>query len=390
MSLSTQDALKLAKTNIDAAQEARGAKDRIKHYRIAKNASAKVDAVKTNTSSLRKMIAASKDLAVVLDNSGVQVQRKAAKCRQRAGALSFRQKLGRRNKTYDAIVASSLIGPGVPLAITQSIIDCMNTSASVSSSSGSITSTVTSINASAATSIKASAAGAVNTTISTTQQLAPPFPQATDSSIIPAPLLFFNNDVSPAPRICRLPAPGEQLHSTRQLAYCLALLQDSVEEDNLSPDNLKWRYSTLNNSDEKGRLETLAVQIIETFAENTMKDAAAVAEVVQLAPVLNRDHFQALLKTFFDTVDHSEFLNLHLVEGLAKMIQGAIPGSLNSNHLVTILRALHTRLQATHRPSVTHRYRLMLAVSQVLDAMADAYIGDVDSVNLHGPLMDLL
>ncbi|KAF9177722.1 hypothetical protein BGZ51_008448, partial [Haplosporangium sp. Z 767] len=179
MSLSTQDALKLAKTNIDAAQEARGAKDRIKHYRIAKNASAKVDAVKTNTSSLRKMIAASKDLAVVLDNSGVQVQRKAAKCRQRAGAL--RQKLGRRNKTYDAIVASSLIGPGVPLAITQSIIDCMNTSASVSSSSGSITSTVTSINASAATSIKASAAGAVNTTISTTQQLAPPFPQATDS-----------------------------------------------------------------------------------------------------------------------------------------------------------------------------------------------------------------
>ncbi|KAF9176820.1 hypothetical protein BGZ50_009622, partial [Haplosporangium sp. Z 11] len=359
MSLSTQDALKLARTNIKAAQEARGAKDGIKHYRLAKDAPAKVDAVKADTSSLRKMVAASQDPAVVLDNSGVQAQGKAAKYRQRADTLM--QKLGRRNKTYNAIVVSSLIGPGVPLAIPQSIIDCMNASPGVPSSSGSITSTVTSINT--------SVGGAVNTTISTTQQLTPFSPQATDSGILPAPLLFFNKDVGPAPYICQLPTPGEKLHTTRQLAYCLALLQDSVGEDDLSSDNLKWRHSTLKNPDEKGRLETLAVQIVETFVENTMKDAAAVAAVVQLAPVLNRDHFQALLKTFIDTVDQSEFLTLDLVDGLAKMIQGAIPGSLNSDHLVTILRALHKRLQATHRPSVTHRYRLVLAVSQVLDAM---------------------
>ncbi|KAF9178736.1 hypothetical protein BGZ51_007532, partial [Haplosporangium sp. Z 767] len=258
------------------------------------------------------------------------------------------------------------------------LIGFMNASTGVSSSSGSITSPATSIDASAATSIKASAVGAVNTTISTIQQLAPPSPQAIDSSIIPAPPLFFNKDVSLAPYICQLPDPGEQLHTTSQLAYCLALLQDSVEENDLSPDNLEWRHSILKNSDEKDRLEALAVQIIETFVENTMKDAAAVAEVVQLAPVLNRDHFQSLLKTFIDTVDHSECLDLHSVEGLAKMIQGAIAGSLNSDHLVTVLRTLHTRLRTTHRPSVSHRYRLVLAVSQVLDAMADANIGDID------------
>ncbi|KAF9180883.1 hypothetical protein BGZ51_005818 [Haplosporangium sp. Z 767] len=358
MPLLAHDALKLARTNIEAAQEARGAKNKvIKHYRIAKNVLAKVDAVKADTSSLKEVVAAFQDLAEVLDNSGVQVQEKAAKCRQRADTLKL--ELDRRIKINDAVIAPALIVPGFPLAIAQSIIGFMNASTGVSSPSGSITSPVSSINASTTTFIK-------------------------------APLLFFIKDVSPAPYICQLPDPGEQLHTTSQLAYCLALLQDSTVEDDLSPDSLKWRYSTLKNSDEKGRLETLAVQIIGTFVGNTMKDAAAVDEVVQLAPVLSIDHFQALLKALIDTVDHSEFLNLHLVEGLAKVIQDAIQGSLNSDHLVTILRVLHKRLRAIHSQSVSHRYHLVLAVSQALDAMADAYIGDVDRVNLHGPLMDLL
>ena len=88
MSLSTQDALMLARTNIEAAREARGAKDRaIKHYRTAKNALAKVDVAKTDTTALKEMIAALQDLAEVLHNSGVQLKGKAAKCRQRADTL---------------------------------------------------------------------------------------------------------------------------------------------------------------------------------------------------------------------------------------------------------------------------------------------------------------
>ncbi|KAG0246218.1 hypothetical protein BG011_002508, partial [Mortierella polycephala] len=88
MSHSTQDALMLARTNIEAARKARGEKDKvINHYRTAKNALAKVNVAKADISSLREMVAAYQDLAVVLDNSGVQVQGKAAKCRRRADTL---------------------------------------------------------------------------------------------------------------------------------------------------------------------------------------------------------------------------------------------------------------------------------------------------------------
>lgn len=88
MPLSAQDALMQARTNIEAAREARGSKHTvIKHYQTAKNALTKVDVMKTDTTDLREMIAAFQDLAVVLDNPGVQLQGKAAKCRQRADTL---------------------------------------------------------------------------------------------------------------------------------------------------------------------------------------------------------------------------------------------------------------------------------------------------------------
>ena len=86
MPLSAQDALIQARTNIEAARETRGTKHTvIKHYQTAKNALAKVDVAKTDTTVLRDMIAAFQDLAAVLDNSGLQG--KAAKCRQRADIL---------------------------------------------------------------------------------------------------------------------------------------------------------------------------------------------------------------------------------------------------------------------------------------------------------------
>ena len=85
---SAQDALTLARTNIEDARKARGEKDKvIKHYRTAKNTLAKVDAAEADINSLKEMVAAFQDLAVALDNSGVQVQGKASKCRRRANTL---------------------------------------------------------------------------------------------------------------------------------------------------------------------------------------------------------------------------------------------------------------------------------------------------------------
>ncbi|KAG0197962.1 hypothetical protein BGX33_000204, partial [Mortierella sp. NVP41] len=80
----------------------------------------------------------------------------------------------------------------------------------------------------------------------------------------------------------------------------------------------------------------------------------------------------------------------HFLDGLAQLIQHAAPDSINSDDLVNILRVLHKRLQATHPQAVSSRYQLLLVVSRILDAMVDANIGDVDRINLHEPLTDLL
>ncbi|KAF9912057.1 hypothetical protein EC991_001003 [Linnemannia zychae] len=190
--------------------------------------------------------------------------------------------------------------------------------------------------------------------------------------------------------VYHLPVPGEQFETTRQLAYCLALLQDSVDESFLDPDTLKWRRSTLESPDETIRMDTIARQVVTEFIDDSEKDATAVEEVVHLTQVLHKDSCRSLLMSLVNTVSNSKLLHLHSMEGLARVIQYAPPGSIDSDDLVTILQVLYTRLQNIHTPSINHLCHLLLALSRVLDAMVFAQVGDVDRVTLHGPLTALL
>ena len=88
MQLSAQDALMLARADINVAKKAEGSKRTIiKHYRAAKKAFDNVDVKKTDSPALNEMIVAFQDLAVALDHSRVQLPEKAVKCRQRANML---------------------------------------------------------------------------------------------------------------------------------------------------------------------------------------------------------------------------------------------------------------------------------------------------------------
>ncbi|KAG0047372.1 hypothetical protein BGZ83_007557 [Gryganskiella cystojenkinii] len=384
MSPTVQEALTLARTNIDAARGARGFKRRVvKHYQTAKNVLDNVNIQKTDNAALGEIIAAFQDLANVLDDSGAQFQDKTAKCRQRAVTLKHTL-VGRKVVSLFPLAMAGFSRPGVQTGVTQ-----LSSFAGVTLSSSNPTPNVSSVSASTTASSNALTAAAVTNT-STPGQLASFSPRVAISisaacAIISSP--FFSKDVIPVPYICQLPRPDEPLQTTRQLAHCLALLQDG---NDLSPETCEWRDRTLKNSDEKDRLETLSVDINRTFVGDAVKDAAAIAEVVQLAPVLNEEYSRVLLKTFIDAVNKSAMLDIYSVAGLAKVIQGAAPGSVNSDDLVSILRSLHNRLRATHSQSESNQHHLLLAVSRVLDAMADANIGDVDRVNLHGPLTDLL
>ncbi|KAF9900783.1 hypothetical protein EC991_006886, partial [Linnemannia zychae] len=233
-------------------------------------------------------------------------------------------------------------------------------------------------------------------TKSSANQATTPSPSSGISGIIsaasPVPAVFFDKDIHPLTiEVSPFPRPNCHLRDTCQLANCLALLQrDKISEDSLSQEAWRWLSATRATADEKNRLESLANSVVRAFMRDELKGSGVVAEVIPLAFVLNRGDYRVLLNSFVEAVERSSLLDYQSLDGLAQLVQRATPGSVNSDDLVNILRVLHKRLQATHSQSVSHRYRLLHTVSRVLDAMADANIENVDRINLHEPLMDLL
>jgi hypothetical protein len=208
---------------------------------------------------------------------------------------------------------------------------------------------------------------------------------------ITIPAHIFVKNVRPPAIDFKLPHTDERLISTPQLAHCLALLKiHSSADKHLEPTVLKWLQQTEKDTDEQERLLTLATEAIRAFKRDEIKDAKAVAEVVCLAPVLNKDAFQDLLREFYKAIDQSGLLDIYQLEGLAQLIQGADTGYLSSDDFVRILELLNNRLKDTHQRSTQHMHQLTLAVSNVLDAMADTKIIDLDRETLHEPLSDYL
>ncbi|KAF9356722.1 hypothetical protein BGX34_009783 [Mortierella sp. NVP85] len=184
-----------------------------------------------------------------------------------------------------------------------------------------------------------------------------------------------------------LPEPDERLNSTPQLVCCLGILQAAhLTEVTLDPVAEKWLQLIENDTDEQNRLQMMATEVIRAYKRDEIKDAKVVTEVVYLAPVLKKDTYQDLLREFYTGVDHSGLLDVHQIEGIARLIQGGGPGYLDADDLVKILDLLSTRLRNTHQQSTKHMQQLTLAVSHVLDAMADANVTNLDREKLHEPL----
>ncbi|KAI8348235.1 WD40-repeat-containing domain protein [Mortierella sp. GBAus27b] len=203
---------------------------------------------------------------------------------------------------------------------------------------------------------------------------------ALPDSIFPANILPPTVDFVP-------PEPDARLNSTSQLACCLSLLQVSCSpEDILVPSARKWLQTAQGEPDEQERLKTLGTDVIRAFKRDEIKDAKAVTEVMFLAPVLDHDDFRYLLKEFYSGIDQSELLDVHQLGGLSHLIQGADPGYLEADDLVKVLELVSKRLQDTHQQSPQLLYQLTLAVSNVLDAMADTNVKGLDREKTHEPL----
>ncbi|KAK3821774.1 MAG: hypothetical protein J3Q66DRAFT_438547 [Benniella sp.] len=204
------------------------------------------------------------------------------------------------------------------------------------------------------------------------------------------PHIFAENIPLPTIKV-KLPGPDERLDNTPQLVCCLALLKVAQSADiKLEPTALIWTQAVEKDKDEQERLYGIATDVIRAFKREEIKDAKVVAEVVRLAPILDKNMFHDLLGEFYSGIDNSGLLKFQQLEGLAQLIQGADHGYLSSDDLVKILGLLSARLMDTHQQSSQHMYQLTLAVSHVLDAMADTKVTDLNREKLHEPLSSYL
>jgi len=205
------------------------------------------------------------------------------------------------------------------------------------------------------------------------------------------PQHIFAENTTPPSIVTKLPEIDGRLSNTPQLACCLSLLRASDSQSStLEPIARTWIQAVEKDEDEKERLRVLSSDVIRAYKRDELKDAKVVAEVVYLAPVLDKDMFRDLLNDFYRGVDCSGLLDFHQLDGLAQLVLGADIGYLDADDLVKILGLLSARLQDTHQQSQKHMYQLTLAASNVLDAMADTKVSGLDREKLHEPLLSYL
>ncbi|KAG0020582.1 hypothetical protein BGZ80_003953 [Entomortierella chlamydospora] len=202
--------------------------------------------------------------------------------------------------------------------------------------------------------------------------------------------IFSQDTIVPSAKYT-LPENNGLITSTPQLAYCLSLsLPSLVSKESLSEAEYEWSQARIDDSEEQGRLKSMATDVIRAFVRSELKNPAVVAEVVCLAAVLDPVDFRKLLQKIVDGIDQSVLLRIHLLDGLAQMMRDAQPGYVDTDDLVKVLELLNRRLKGTHQQSIQNIHRLTYAVSRVLDSMVDSQVKDLKREELHEPLSEYL
>ncbi|KAG0259027.1 hypothetical protein BGZ95_004806, partial [Linnemannia exigua] len=201
----------------------------------------------------------------------------------------------------------------------------------------------------------------------------------------------------------------ERIESTEQSVYCSSLLlQNSLmptavpgdyvasdaalclQESALDKAEVDWLEEIKKDPMEQDHLRWLLTRMVEVFIEDTTKDSVKIAEIVTLGPVLQKEPYRKLLSSLIKDFDDAHILDVNILQGLVELVQSASSDHLVSDDLVRVLSILRVHLQRTHQQSTAHSYHLTLAVSKVLDVMADHKVQGLDSVLRHEPLSGVL
>ncbi|KAF9932171.1 hypothetical protein BGZ67_004868, partial [Mortierella alpina] len=224
-------------------------------------------------------------------------------------------------------------------------------------------------------------------------------------------LEIFSTNIARSTVRTAVPKFGARMDSTSQLALCSSLLPKNPavspsDESSLEINDLQiketsqdtpiddvsreWVQAIEQSPVEQSHVHWLLERMVEEFAKDVVKGSAAVTEVVLLGPVLDYEHYRKLLNCFISEFEKATILDVDLLDGLVQLVQCASEGYLVADDLIKILSILRTRLQQTDQQSTKHSYHLTLAVSRLLDVMAKHEVKDLDRVEQHEPLGEVL
>ncbi|KAF9907933.1 hypothetical protein EC991_010372 [Linnemannia zychae] len=179
-----------------------------------------------------------------------------------------------------------------------------------------------------------------------------------------------------------LPVLEDRIERTEQLVYCNTLLLQAERarnttnnvmqiESTLTEKELEWLTEMDKNPMEKEHIRSLPTVMVEEFIQGGVKDSIEIAEIVSLAPVLDRENYRNLLSHFIESFEDAHSLNVDILHGLVQLVQSALPGYLTSDDFVRIVGIFRIHLQGTHKQQLEHTFHLTLAMSRILDIMTE-------------------
>ncbi|CAO3567078.1 unnamed protein product [Mortierella alpina] len=221
---------------------------------------------------------------------------------------------------------------------------------------------------------------------------------------------IFSENVSAPTAKVEVPKIDKRIDSTPQLVLCTSLLpkiqvvtsshgegHTGAEKNQVTQDeaqaasqdmpadqaHLGWIKAIASDTVEQDHIRWLGTRMVEEFSKDAVKDSAIVAEIVLLGPVLDREHYRKLLNCFISEFEKATMLDVHLLRGLTQLVQCAADGYLVADDLIKILSALREKLQNTHNQTTEHLHHLTLALSCLLDVMAEHKVQGVKRVEEH-------
>ncbi|KAG0253459.1 hypothetical protein BGZ95_006307, partial [Linnemannia exigua] len=221
---------------------------------------------------------------------------------------------------------------------------------------------------------------------------------------------IFTEDVSRPGIRTVIPRFQGRIEKTEQLVYCsILLLQHSSSQSapsigensapttdddqqglSLNKAEREWLVEMDKDPMEQEQLRWLVTRLVEEFVLDPIKDSVKIAEVVALGPILNHEHYRKLLSSIIGGFEDARILDVELLQGLVQLVQTSSTGYLLADDLVKILRVIRIRLEGTHQQTTQYSFHLTLAVSRVLDVMADHKVEGLDRVLELEPLSGVL